>query len=442
MFYLKEVTVMIFKKQHFCLLLLYLVSIPLYSSTSKPSAIGLGDIFRIIQEKNPQILSSRENVDQATHELQIQESPLWPNLDASLSQAKTKTGSAEADSYSGKFTASMPIFDLQKIANYQLADLALNRAELGHDAFLQVILREGAYAFFNHLRNIKQLTFIDTNLKRDETLLELARTQFEAGTATSIDVTRAESVLASRQRQQLQQLISLRSSELNLKRILDLPEDYPLQLNDTTFDRDISDIQPLYEQALPLNTILRMRTDYLAAERDLHTSQKELDKAGWESVPIVSLSGEAGTFANRPLSGRDRSLMSVTATVTMPIFEGFRIQSNKRKARSNVREQEYKLRDFRNRIEAEYSQSLFDNKARYEQILLALKQIELAEQELSLAQNRFEQGISDNQEVVNAQANLATAQSTWVDVVFQYNQSRIQLAFVKGDVRTVNGQYD
>ena len=50
---------------------------------------------------------------------------------------------------------------------------------------------------------------------------------------------------------------------------------------------------------------------------------------------------------------------------------------------------------------------------------------------------RFQQGVADNREVLDAQNRLAQADDNFVEAVYQYNLSRVELARAKGDVRAV-----
>jgi len=56
---------------------------------------------------------------------------------------------------------------------------------------------------------------------------------------------------------------------------------------------------------------------------------------------------------------------------------------------------------------------------------------------LRLARQRYQQGVADNREVLDAQNRLAFAEDNLVDAVFLYNLSRLELARARGDVRGI-----
>jgi outer membrane protein TolC len=68
---------------------------------------------------------------------------------------------------------------------------------------------------------------------------------------------------------------------------------------------------------------------------------------------------------------------------------------------------------------------------------VAEKSLALSMEELQLAQRRFEQGVADNREIVDAQNRLALASDNLNEAIYQYNLSRVELARTRGDVRVV-----
>lgn len=65
------------------------------------------------------------------------------------------------------------------------------------------------------------------------------------------------------------------------------------------------------------------------------------------------------------------------------------------------------------------------------------KNARLAEEQLRLARSRYNEGVADNREIIEAQTQLAVAADNLLEAVYQYNLSRVELARAKGDVRAV-----
>ena len=104
---------------------------------------------------------------------------------------------------------------------------------------------------------------------------------------------------------------------------------------------------------------------------------------------------------------------------------------------SRQRAQALRVRDLEYQISAELRLARQDATSRLAQIAVAEKGLALAREELVLAQKRFEQGVADNREIIEAQGRLSTASDNVVEAVYLYNLSRVELARVRGDVRTI-----
>lgn len=68
------------------------------------------------------------------------------------------------------------------------------------------------------------------------------------------------------------------------------------------------------------------------------------------------------------------------------------------------------------------------------QVELGRQQVQLANEEVSLSQGRFQSGVTDNIEVTVAQDSLARANDTEIGALFRYNIARARLARAVGSV--------
>ena len=66
------------------------------------------------------------------------------------------------------------------------------------------------------------------------------------------------------------------------------------------------------------------------------------------------------------------------------------------------------------------------------QVDLALKNIQVSQQNLGLTRQRFEAGVSDNLEVVQSLESLAVARQDYINSVFAHNVAKLSLARALG----------
>jgi outer membrane protein TolC len=95
----------------------------------------------------------------------------------------------------------------------------------------------------------------------------------------------------------------------------------------------------------------------------------------------------------------------------------------------------------RGRIDYEVRASLLDLDAAAQQVEVARSAIDLAEQTLTQAQDRFTAGVADNLEVVQAQESVAGAHESYIQSLYAHNLAKVELARAIGDAEQGVKQY-
>lgn len=393
---------------------------------------------------NSSVLLSREAAAQALEQANLARAGLLPNVALNASQRRTRnlnilstTGALSETRPSNRFDARLAgtysVLNAQTISAGQAARAGAGVAQADVRVTVQTAQTGVAQAYFAHLRNLRRLDVLDANITRARTLLELARSQFAAGVATQIDVTRADSQLAQAEQARLQQATSVLQSELVFKRLLNLDPMAPLTLADVQLRRVDANLTSLGDA----RTTFEQRTDWLRGKKALEQTALDVRTARFERLPTVALAGEYGRAAANFDDDGKRPVWSFGVTLSVPIFDGFRAGADHRTTLSRQRMAQARLNTLELQISSELRLARQDAASRYQQIAVAEKSLKLAEEELRLAQQRYRQGVADNREIVEAQNRLAVADDNLVEAVYQYNLSRVELARARGDVRTV-----
>jgi outer membrane protein len=398
-------------------------------------------------EANYQILLSREALASQQQASRLTRSGLLPQvrLEASQTRAMSPNVGAFSDAfpqipkrfYNDRFDAvlraRLALYDSRRLDDWRISRLSLEATRLEVENIAQEILQQIAVTYFSHWRNQRRIDVIDANLERDRMLLRIATDQQEAGVATALDVTRAEVRLATNELARLQQETLLLSSALQLKRVLNIG------LGDEIIIRD----EPLGLEVVRIEFsparfagILNQRADYRQAAAEVEREDLALRASRRERLPSLNLSGEWG-YASESWTDDMKEQWAVSLGLSMPVFEGFRIDSQTRIAASALRQRELELKDLAGQIEADYRLALQSLQSGARQVEVARRAVSLNEREFELARIRFEEGVADNSDVVTAQAALAGAEDALVEAEFQYLQARISLARIEGDVRTI-----
>ncbi len=437
----------VMKRTPFVLALLVAILFPAAPGHAQQAVeLDLAGALSRARDANFAILMERENVESLRQSARRARAELLPQVTASAAQSRAmqpNVGGFTEDlpgipprRFTNRFDAllraRLSTLDATRLADYRVARYDQELAAFDLESTVQDILEAIADAFFSHVRNLARLDVIEANIERDRALLELSENQFDAGVATPIDVTRAEVQLSQNELALLQQETVVFESEMRIKRILNIDLGAELRV----IPPPLSEAALDSARVLGLQTVLRKNAEYQRANRTLERNQYARRAISWERLPNLELTGEWG-YAARNLTGDMREQWRIQAGVSVPIFEGFRIQANQLQADAAIRRQEFAVASLETELDADLRLARQDLRSRFSQINIARKQLELSERELELARTRFEEGVADNRDVVSAQANLAAAEDGVVEAEYFYNRARLRLARISGDVSRV-----
>jgi len=123
--------------------------------------------------------------------------------------------------------------------------------------------------------------------------------------------------------------------------------------------------------------------------------------------------------------------------MSVPIVTGGRLSAERKStALAEQRTREQFVRE-RNLVTEQVHDGQVELQAALHQVELGRQEVQLANEEVSLSQGRFQSGVTDNIEVTAAQDSLARANDSEIGALFRYNIARAQLAYAVGGVEQV-----
>jgi outer membrane protein TolC len=191
----------------------------------------------------------------------------------------------------------------------------------------------------------------------------------------------------------------------------------------------LSPAPPLTLEAA-LRLALEQRADLRAAEAQVRAAEKALSAARAERLPSVSVRGDYGVIGTTP--GQSHGTFSATGTLHVPIWHGGRTAGNIEQAEAVLAQRQAELEDVAAQIDSDVRNAYLDMEAAASQVEVALRNTHVTEENLVLTRQRFEAGVSDNVEVVQAQESVATAQLDYINSVFAHNVAKLSLARAVG----------
>jgi outer membrane protein len=285
--------------------------------------------------------------------------------------------------------------------------------------------------YVSYGRSSARIDEINANVDLFTKLRQLALDQKNAGIGTRLDTTRAE-VQLSRQQQALLVATNQRDlARLALLRAIGADFDAGLELTDD-WTRAMS-----APPALPaaLDVARRQRPELTLLDERLRLANLTIEAARAERLPTVGAQALGTESGNRV---RDIEWSrTVAAVVNVPLFTGRRIEAHVAEATAQRDQLLIQQNDTRRQVEQEVRQALLGFESARSRVDLAGQSLQLAQDELELASDRFKAGVASSIEVDNAQSALTTARDTRVDALADEAQARFDLARATGEIRNL-----
>ena len=411
---------------------------------AEPLHMSLDDVINRVKNHNLQLLIKQESVRRALEQSYQRRAALLPQFSLRAEQSRRKLArgfTSEAvesppfDSFGSRVQASLSVFDTQRYADFRIARLNHAIARKDFDVATQDYLDQAIMLYFTQLRDLRSIEIAKGNLGREQALLELASQQYEAGAAVKIDVTRAEVRVATERRALMEAETEVESSILELKSLLDIDLNQEVRLDNTIIEGIHAPLS--IKRYGSLEALTQLRPELQSQQQVL--KQAELTKlaAAWQRLPTVELFADWGYDSGKAFDNEEGEAWLVGLRATLPLWEGGRIAAEKREAAAALRQNEYEMRDLRNRIEREFKFSIIEMDAHYAQIEIASDEVRLGRDEVEQALERYREGLADNRELIDAQNRLAGAERSHLRAIYLYGLSRLAFARSIGAVERV-----
>jgi outer membrane protein TolC len=168
------------------------------------------------------------------------------------------------------------------------------------------------------------------------------------------------------------------------------------------------------------------RADYQAARLQVEGAERFRSAATAEHLPSIDFAGNYGAAGVN--AGNSHGVFQAGATLSIPIFAGGRARADALEAESTLRQSRQQLDNLRGQIDYDVRAALLDLAAATDQVNVARSSLDLANQTLEQARDRFTAGVADNLEVVQAQESVASANENYISSLYAHNLAKLSLA--------------
>ena len=332
-------------------------------------------------------------------------------------------------------TLSQILFDGQVFVGLQARATSIDYRTQSAELTKQQIRTNISKVYYQLSISKEQVALIDANIARAEKLLNDSRELYKNGFAEQLDVDRASVQLANLQSQKQTTLNNISNGYLGLKMLIGMPVKDTLVLTQTVTDETIQ--QGLLNEGVYQYTD---RPDFRTLSAYSKLQEYNVRRYKLSKIPTASLNAAYTKLAQE----RQFTLFEgapwfssayVGVTVNVPIFSGFAKNANIELAQLQLQQANNNLENLKLQIDEQVDSSINSFKSSIINLNNQKKNLDLATQVYDLTKKKYESGLASTTDISNAQADLTTAQTSYIVALYNAGLAKIDYLYATGQLK-------
>ncbi len=324
-----------------------------------------------------------------------------------------------------------PIFDLTLWRRYQAARDTADASRATSLSTREQVILLVVSQYIGSLRAIANVQASQSRVDLAQALYDQAADLQKEGVGTGIDTLRANVELQNEKQRLIEADADRETSLYALSKLLNLDPRQAIELADSLsfFDTPQPDMEASIDQALG------DRQEWKSLESQMKAAQAEKRASQDSRLPYMRFDGN---WAYQGISSATGiPTYTYQASVNMPLFTGGRIHAEIVRAGLEIQKLEQQQADLRNQIALDVKTALINLNSARNEVQVANLGIQLSNEEVLQARDRFRAGVANNIEVIQAQDSLARANDNQIAALYRFNQARADLARSIGQMEKI-----
>ena len=337
--------------------------------------------------------------------------------------------------FDARVSLSQTVFDYSAIERLRATSASESASKYAYQDARDVVVQVCSGLYLQAVTGAARVEAARAQLQTADALYKRAVSLKAAGVVAGIEVLRAQVELQSQQQRVIVLENDLAKEKLALGRAIGLPSGQRFEVTDRVAYAALEGVT--LEDSL--QRAYEARSDLKAAGAAVQAAESARRAAQGEAFPSLHVDAAYGDIGNT--AGSAKMTYSVAATLSVPIFQGGRVRGRVFQADAALQQQKAQLEDLRSRIDYEVRAAFLDLKAAEEFVAVAKSTTDLANEQLTQAQDRFTAGVASNLEVVQAQDAVAAATENYLSSLYAHNLAKVSLARALGIAEKSIGQF-
>ena len=404
--------------------------------------LSVDEAVRIALENKSAITNAEKDVRIAQLNRNSSAALLLPSISASNSFRETTYGNSitsESELYSGGVNLSQSLFNFGgKVNSVRQSDNSYQITKIQKRETTSRIILNVYTFYYQHLKDSELYEIAKEDLNLSKRQLDLVKQRFDLGAVSKTDYLKATVRYGSAKSTLLTRELSFNNSFKNLRNSMGLiGTDTKISLPKKV---EINLIIPSFDEAYQL--MLSNSPSLNILDRRVDSAKIGVKQSWASSLPSLSMSlGYNATSSSDQITKQyfeDNYIKSANLTLSIPLFNGFRKRNDIKISKLQLSQSEASLGTAKKDAEVELYSSLnrLDN---YEELIPIQQEILLsAEEDLKLAERKYELGSADILELLDAQLAVIQASSSLVTTKYD---AAIQMATLDNIIGTLDRKY-
>lgn len=391
--------------------------------------LALSEVVDAALCANPQTREAWANARAQAAQVGVAQSAWLPSLDAGASSGRARSNGVTLDQHALEASASLLLFDFGgRAAALENARALLAAANATQDATIQSLFLAAVEDYYQVLATRAAL---DAARESEKSFLEsfkAAEARHKVGTATPADKLQAQTAWSQAVLNRIQAEGELKVAQGALANVIGRDAHQPVAIAAASqaspperFERDVD---ALVEQAR------QRRPDLKAAQAQARAAAARVDAARAAGRPSLSFGINAADL--RVQGSPPAKTSSLGVTLDIPLFSGFGTHYKIRAAQAQAEAQAAQSEQLRLRVALDVWNAYQALVTATQSARTTVDLLNSAEQSERVVRGRYQAGVGNILDLLNAQSALAAARRQRVQALYGWNVARTALAQAVG----------
>jgi outer membrane protein len=401
--------------------------------------LSLRESVDLLLKNNVQVQIAAESVAGAELKINESKSLYWPQVNVMGSYARMSLFSELTMTFLGqtyKFSFGIPNnYDLrasvmEQVFNWgrtaKTVEMSKTGLDLAQDSILltkNMLAYQVVPLFYGTIFFKEAIKVLDENIQAFEKKQDIMNKRYQAGLASSFDMTLIQVQISSLKAQKLDFENNIAKFRITFNALAGREENAAFEPSaELVFEPANFNKDELIKEALA------NRIEFQQMEHQFNLGRASLDLAKTGNKPslIASFNYE---FRNGYMPDMKKILGNWMASlsVSYPVFDGFRVSAQVAQAQSNLRAVEMRKTDLERTVAMEVQSTLSDLKTIEQKLEVEKLKIKQAEDALQIAEERYQNGFLSATDLVDAQNLLESARLNYLQLIYNYTLSKYSL---------------